>query len=93
MEASKKIIKYLINLPAKIFVALINVYQLVISPDHSWLKAKYPYGYCRHFPSCSEYAKQVIVKDGFIRGIFKAFIRISKCNPWSKPSFTSISNI
>ena len=36
---------------------------------------------CRFYPSCSEYSKQAIDKYGIIKGIFKSFKRILKCNP------------
>ena len=37
---------------------------------------------CRFEPSCSCYAIQAIKKHGAFAGIFLAFIRIIRCNPW-----------
>lgn len=37
--------------------------------------------FCRFRPTCSEYAKIVIRKEGILKGGFLAIIRISKCQP------------
>ncbi len=65
------------------FVALITLYQKTISPDHGFLKPLYPHGYCKYYPTCSEYTKQSIVRHGVIRGGIIGFWRIMRCNPWS----------
>lgn len=59
-----------------IFINLISFYQRHIS--------KYIRNRCRFYPSCSEYTKQAIDKYGIIRGIFKGFLRILRCNPLFK---------
>lgn len=69
----------------KILISLINVYQKTLSPDYGWFKGRYPYGYCKHYPSCSEYTKQALQKYGILKGFFLGIIRIIKCNPWAKP--------
>lgn len=69
----------------KILISSINIYQRTLSPDHSPRKALYPYGYCRHYPSCSEYSKLAITKHGSIKGVGISILRIVKCNPLSKP--------
>jgi hypothetical protein len=88
----KNIIVLFINSPKLVAVVLINIYQAILSPDHSWLKAKYPYGYCRHYPSCSEYSKQSIQKFGLVRGGWLSVKRVAKCNPWTEPGVDLISN-
>ena len=46
----------------------IKLYQQVISPDHShYGKQRYPYGYCRFKPTCSQYAYEAIDKYGIIK--------------------------
>jgi len=82
----KKFFKQLINLPKNIIVMLINVYQFLLSPDHSWLRARFPYGYCRHYPSCSQYSKEAVIKFGLIKGLYLSLKRLSKCHPWAEPS-------
>lgn len=72
------------NTPKTIAIWLINLYQLLLSPDHSWLKGKYPYGFCRYYPSCSQYTKQAIERFGLMRGFLLGAKRIVKCNPASQ---------
>ena len=38
-------------------------------------------GACRHFPSCSEYAHEAIVRHGAWRGTWLAFRRLGRCHP------------
>jgi uncharacterized protein len=61
----------------------IRIYQKTLSLDHGPLKKLYPHGYCRFYPSCSEYGHQVIKKRGIIVGIPKTIWRIVRCNPWN----------
>lgn len=70
----------------KILINTIILYQKILSPDHGPRKKMYPYGYCRHYPSCSEYSKLAISKHGSIKGVGISVLRIVKCNPLSKPS-------
>ncbi|MFI5158419.1 MAG: membrane protein insertion efficiency factor YidD [Sphingobacteriales bacterium] len=67
----------------KLIILMIEIYQKTFSPDHGWFKAKYPHGFCKYYPSCSEYTKQSVEKYGFL-GLFKGFFRILRCNPFSK---------
>jgi uncharacterized protein len=66
----KKILQIL-SLP---FIALIKIYQWVISP---WLGPK-----CRFTPSCSQYAIQALQKYGIFKGSWLAIKRVSRCHPW-----------
>jgi putative membrane protein insertion efficiency factor len=77
-------VNFVLNLPKNLALGLIRLYQKTISPDHSWLKAKYPTGFCRFYPSCSEYGYQAIQKYGLVFGLFKSIWRILRCNPWSR---------
>lgn len=88
-----KIVKIILNTPAFVVVGVINLYQKTLSPDHGLFKARFPYGYCRHFPSCSEYSKQAITKYGLLKGGWMATGRVLRCNPFSKPSVDTINNI
>lgn len=76
-------IKKAIILPRWPAVFLIWVYQKTFSPDHGPLKIFFPHGYCRFYPSCSEYGKQSIKKHGVFIGVFKSVWRILRCNPWN----------
>lgn len=71
-------------IPRQIGIALIQLYQRTLSPDHSWLRHRFPGGFCRFTPSCSDYAKEAIPRYGLIRGGLKGLWRIFRCNPCSR---------
>ena len=78
-------IYYWLEKPLKIFLLkIIRLYQKTLSPDSGWLKEKYPVGYCKFKPHCSEYSYQAIEKYGVIIGGLKGLKRILRCHPWSK---------
>ncbi len=64
-------------------VAAIRLYQLTLSPDHSWIKVFFPQGYCRFHPSCSMYTIDAIRKYGPAQGIVLGMKRIGRCAPWN----------
>ena len=68
-----------------ILIKIIELYQSTVSPDHGLFKDRYPFGYCRFYPSCSEYTKQSIQKNGSLKGIVDGGVRLLKCNPYVKP--------
>lgn len=72
-------------------VKLISLYQATLSPDHGWFKVRYPYGFCKFYPSCSEYAKEAIVEKGVVYGSALAVLRIVRCNPFSRGGIDKIS--
>jgi putative membrane protein insertion efficiency factor len=57
-----------------VLVWLIRGYQFLLSP---WVG-----NHCRHWPTCSEYARQAIVRHGAARGSWLAAKRVLRCNPW-----------
>ena len=57
-----------------VLIALIRVYQWLISP---WLG-----NHCRFYPSCSEYAREAIERYGAVRGVWLAIRRVARCHPW-----------
>ncbi|MAU70407.1 MAG: membrane protein insertion efficiency factor YidD [Gammaproteobacteria bacterium] len=59
---------------AKIFILPIRFYRYFISP-------LFP-PTCRFQPTCSQYAIDVILKEGIFKGTYLAIKRISKCHPW-----------
>jgi putative membrane protein insertion efficiency factor len=54
--------------------ALIRAYQTLVSP---WLGPA-----CRFHPSCSEYARIAIERDGAWRGGLRALRRLGRCHPF-----------
>ena len=72
-------------------LAIISIYQKTLSPDHGLLRNLFPNGFCRFYPSCSEYTKQAIKKQGFFKGVIRGMWRILRCNPFSKGGFDNLS--
>jgi len=64
-------VKWIIS---KLFVVIIRIYQLSISP---FLGAN-----CRYTPTCSQYSIEAIEKHGPFKGGWLAIKRISSCHPW-----------
>ena len=81
------VFEYLNSLLTRLLLKSIRFYQQTLSPDSGVFKHRYPFGYCRFTPTCSEYSYQAIAKYGPLRGIFKATIRIMRCHPWSKGGY------
>jgi len=61
-------------LVSKIFVFLIRIYQLSISPILGQN--------CRYTPTCSQYSIEAINKYGPLKGAWLAIKRILSCHPW-----------
>jgi putative membrane protein insertion efficiency factor len=61
-------------LTAKLFIALIRIYQGMISPLLP--------GSCRYTPTCSEYGVQALRKYGAWRGGLLTLKRFLSCHPW-----------
>jgi putative membrane protein insertion efficiency factor len=68
----------------RIFIAFcIFLYQKTLSFDHGVLRVFKPFGFCRFYPSCSEYSRVSILRFGIFRGFYMAFLRILRCHPFS----------
>lgn len=59
----------------ELFVFLIKIYQQSISPFLG--------NNCKHYPSCSHFAKESLQKHGLVKGIILTNARLVRCNPWS----------
>jgi putative membrane protein insertion efficiency factor len=57
-----------------VLTTAIRGYQLTIRPIIG--------AHCRHFPSCSEYAREAIDRHGATRGSWLALKRIGRCHPF-----------
>lgn len=71
----------------KIFIFLIKIYQKTLSPDQGWFAYKYPHGYCRFYPHCSEYSRQAIEKYGVLKGVYLSIKRVFHCHPFSRGGY------
>lgn len=67
--------KFILKIPKKVEIKLIEIYQKYISPGLG--------NHCKFYPTCSEYTKQAVDKYGIIKGNILGLIRIMKCNPFS----------
>lgn len=74
----------------RLFVKVIEIYQKTLSPDTGWFRGRYPGGYCKFTPNCSQYCKESIEKRGAIIGASKGLWRIIRCNPWSKGGYDPV---
>lgn len=81
------------HLPRGVLVQLITLYQQTLSPDHSALRGLYPYGFCRHHPTCSAFARQAIAEKGCIIGGLASLRRLLSCVPWKAPSDERIMDV
>jgi len=67
---------------AKLLIALVRGYQLVLSPFLG--------GACRFQPTCSAYAREAIERHGAWRGSLLAARRLSKCHPFGSSGFDPV---
>lgn len=68
--------KLINQLLAGFFLALIKLYQWLLSP---LLGAS-----CRFTPSCSQYGIEAIKKHGPFKGTWLTLKRIGSCHPWGR---------
>ena len=65
-----------------LLVALIRGYQYALRP---MLGAN-----CRFAPSCSDYAREAIVKHGALKGMWLAARRIARCHPYHSGGYDPV---
>lgn len=92
-SALRKALATLSRLPAIVSVALVRLYQKTLSPDHGLLRNLYPYGYCRHEPTCSEYAVEILKTKSYPVAVALIMKRIAGCHPWTEPSAERLQTI
>lgn len=66
--------------PARAAALAVRGYQVVLSPALHALTGQA--GGCRFYPTCSEYARQALLKHGLVKGSLLSAKRLSKCHPW-----------
>ena len=77
----------------QILIFTIKIYQRTLSPDHGWFRAKWPYGYCRYQPTCSQYAIDALQAHGSVKGTIMAGWRVLRCNPFAQPGADPVSKL
>ncbi|MBQ7423690.1 MAG: membrane protein insertion efficiency factor YidD [Prevotella sp.] len=45
---------------------------------------------CRFTPTCSEYARQAIIKYGPLKGLWLATKRLLRCHPWGGSGYDPV---
>ena len=66
----------------RLALATIRFYQKAVSP--------YFRGYCRHTPSCSEYAHEAIRRYGTAKGGWLALRRLARCRPLGSKGYDPV---
>ena len=75
MSKLKTFLSWLLVLP-------IRFYQIAISPLLG--------PSCRFTPTCSEYARQAILKHGPLKGLYLAVRRLLRCHPWGGSGYDPV---
>ncbi len=73
---------YITRTLAWVLILPIRFYQIAISPLLG--------PSCRFTPTCSEYARQAIIKHGPFKGLALAIWRILRCNPWGGSGYDPV---
>ena len=61
---------------------LIRLYQWTVSPLLGPA--------CRFHPSCSQYAREALLRFGVLRGSVLALKRLARCHPWHPGGFDPV---
>ncbi|HSD99098.1 MAG TPA: membrane protein insertion efficiency factor YidD [Patescibacteria group bacterium] len=65
----------------RIVLFLLSIYQKILSPLlHQVLGIGHA---CRYSPTCSEYAKIHITREGIVKGGTKSLLRLLYCQPFA----------
>jgi putative membrane protein insertion efficiency factor len=65
-----------------VLVFLITLYQKLVSP---LLPPS-----CRYTPTCSQYAREALLKHGVFRGLLLAVRRLLRCHPFRAGGFDPV---
>lgn len=63
------------RLAGRVVIGCIVAYQRLLSP----LLGRN----CRFQPTCSEYVREAVARDGALRGGLRGLRRIARCHPWN----------
>lgn len=72
------------SFPTYVALTTIRFYQKTLSFDHGIFRHLFPNGYCRFYPTCSDYGYIAIERHGLIKGSLLILRRILRCNPFSR---------
>ncbi len=69
------VLRTLVSIPSLLLIAVVRVYQFVLSPLLG--------PHCRFEPTCSVYFIESVRRYGVIRGAWRGVQRICRCHPWN----------
>jgi len=76
--------RWVFALPRLMLLGVIRLYQKTLSFDHGLPSKLYPQGYCRFYPTCSQYGYKCIEDHGVMKGGVLTAWRILRCNPFNQ---------
>ena len=82
MDIVRRIGRWIRKALVALLLLPIVFYQRVISP--------FTPPACRFTPTCSEYARQALIKHGPVKGLWLAFKRIMRCHPWGGSGYDPV---
>lgn len=82
MQWVRRLIKIISRILVWLLLLPIRLYQVAITP--------YTPPSCRFTPTCSEYARQALIKHGPVKGLALAIWRILRCNPWGGSGYDPV---
>ena len=82
MQWVRRLIKIISRILVWLLLLPIRFYQVAITP--------YTPPSCRFTPTCSEYARQALIKHGPVKGLALAIWRILRCNPWGVSGYDPV---
>lgn len=68
--------------PARVALALIRVYKIVLSPLFA--------GSCRYLPGCADYMTESVTRFGLIRGGWLGTKRLCRCHPFGGDGYDPV---
>ncbi|MBQ4352312.1 MAG: membrane protein insertion efficiency factor YidD [Prevotella sp.] len=78
----RKVVLWIRKCLVWILILPIRFYQYAISPLTP--------PSCRFTPTCSEYARQALIKYGPIKGLWLATKRLLRCHPWGGSGYDPV---
>jgi uncharacterized protein len=72
-DTSTSVLVTRLTVPQRVAIACLRAYKLVLSPLFA--------GSCRYLPSCSDFAREAVVRHGVLTGCWLATRRLARCHP------------
>ncbi len=82
MKLFKILYNFIKKILSSILIALVHIYQSVISPITP--------ASCRYTPTCSTYSIEALKKHGPFKGLYLSIKRILSCNPWGGSGYDPV---